>query len=108
MTVTSVKKQTWARAEVAACMAENQDRAEGWSGQRSTTVCLASGECSSSCLQEEIREVNMALTFLLSQGGSKGALKLVVLFALVKNRGQFVALHNCLKFGVCVCTGPHL
>lgn len=52
-------------------MAENQDRADGWSGQRSTTVCLASGECSSSCLEEKIRKVQTALTSLLSFGGFK-------------------------------------
>lgn len=47
-------------------MAENQERADGWSGQRSTTVCRVSGECSSSCLKEEIRKL---LTSLLSLDG---------------------------------------
>lgn len=50
-------------------MAENQERADGWSGHRSTTVCLVSGECSSSCLREEIRKVKTALTSLLSLDG---------------------------------------
>lgn len=57
--------------DVTECMAENQDRADGWSGQRSTTVCLVSGECSSSCLEEEIRKVKTALTSPLSLDGSQ-------------------------------------
>lgn len=61
--------QTWARDDVTECMAANQERADGWSGQRSTTVCLVSGECSSSCLKEEIRKIKTALTSLLSPDG---------------------------------------
>lgn len=63
------ESQTWAREDVTECMAANQDRADGWSGQRSTTVCLVSGECSSSCLKEEIRKIKTALTSLLSPDG---------------------------------------
>lgn len=63
------KSQTWAREDVTECMAANQERADGWSGQRSTTVCLVSGECSSSCLKEEIRKIKTALTSLLSPDG---------------------------------------
>lgn len=65
------QRQTCASVDVTECMAENQDRADGWSGHRSTTVCLASGECSSSCLEEKIRKVQTALTSLLSLKGSK-------------------------------------
>lgn len=46
------RSQTCVSVERTECMAANQDRADGWSGHRSTTVCLASGECSSSCLEE--------------------------------------------------------
>lgn len=63
------KSQTWASEDVTECMAANQERADGWSGQRSTTVCLVSGECSSSCLKEEIRKIKAALTSLLSPDG---------------------------------------
>lgn len=63
------KRQTWAREDVTECMAANQERADGWSGQRSTTVCLVSGECSSSCLKKEIRKIKTALTSLLSPDG---------------------------------------
>lgn len=61
------KRQTCAKEDVTECMAANQERADGWSGQRSTTVCLVSGECSSSCLKEEIRKIKTALTSLITR-----------------------------------------
>lgn len=57
---------TCASAAATACREENQQRAPGRSGQRSTTVCRVSGECSSTCLREEIRKL---LTSPLSPDG---------------------------------------
>lgn len=57
------RERTCASVTATACRQENQERAPGQSGQRSTTVCRVSGECSSTCLREKIRKL---LTSLLS------------------------------------------
>lgn len=59
-------ERTCTCAAATACREENQQRAPGRSGQRSTTVCRVSGECSSTCLREEIRKL---LTSPLSPDG---------------------------------------
>lgn len=61
-------ERTCASVAATACREENQQRAPGRSGQRSTTVCRVSGECSSTCLREEIRKL---LTSPLSPDGCR-------------------------------------
>lgn len=88
----SRRRQTCASADVTECMAENHDRADGWSGQRSTTVCLTSGECSSSCLQGKIRKVKQVELLCYHPEASAKTLR-------VKNlENIFVSLTTKLQF----------
>lgn len=88
----SCRRQTCASADVTECMAENHDRADGWSGQRSTTVCLTSGECSSTCLQGKIRKVKQVELLCYRPEASAKTLR-------VKNlENIFVSLTTKLQF----------